>query len=223
MKKRIYAFLDNDSAFGRIMQKCWLIIGSNLMFMIFSLPVITIGPAFAALYHVHLKSMRGHDDLNPVTEFWKGFRNNFRQAVICWIIFLIIAFIALADIRFLTGMGGQNEMMVYFRYVVFFIVGVILAVGCMVFPVMAAFSDTLRGLMRSAFYFAAKNPARAVFIVVLNIVPYALSYIDVQRMPLYGFLWVICGFSVIARCISALLIRDFNRFLPPVDTGIEEY
>ena len=102
MKKRIYAFLDNDSAFGRIMQKCWLIIGSNLMFMIFSLPVITIGPAFAALYHVHLKSMRGHDDLNPVTEFWTGFRNNFRQAVICWIIFLIIAFIALADIRFLT-------------------------------------------------------------------------------------------------------------------------
>ena len=106
MKTRITAFLSNDSAFGQLMAKIWIVIGSNLMFMIFSLPVITIGPGLVALYHVHLKSMRGHPDLNPVTEFWHGSRNNFRQAIIVWILFLLVLLVALADIRFLRRLPG---------------------------------------------------------------------------------------------------------------------
>ena len=123
MKKRITAFLSNDSAFGQLMAKIWIVIGSNLMFMIFSLPVITVGPGLVALYHVHLKSMRGHSDLNPITEFWRGFRNNFRQAIIVWIVFLLVLLVALADIRFLTGQRGIME---YMRYMVYFISGLVL-------------------------------------------------------------------------------------------------
>lgn len=217
MRNRVSAFLDNDSAFGQLMTKFWVIIGSNLMFMIFSLPVITAGPAFAGLYHVQLKSMRGYPDLNPIREFWRGFVGSFKQAMIFWLVFLAAAFIALTDIRFLAGQNGGME---YLRYMIYFIVGIMLAVGCILIPVTAAFEDTSRGLLRNAFYFAARNPLRALFIVALNIVPLALSYIDVQRMPLYGFLWVVCGFAVIARIVSRLLIRDFNRFLPPVDEDL---
>ena len=137
MKKRITAFLSNDSAFGQLMAKIWIIIGSNLMFMIFSLPVITIGPGLVALYHVHLKSMRGHPDLNPVTEFWHGFRNNFRQAIIVWIVFLLVLLVALADIRFLTGQEGIME---YMRYMVYFISGLVLViVGMLLCVVLIAF------------------------------------------------------------------------------------
>ena len=220
MKKRITAFLSNDSAFGQLMAKIWIIIGSNLMFMIFSLPVITIGPGLVALYHVHLKSMRGHPDLNPVTEFWHGFRNNFRQAIIVWIVFLLVLLVALADIRFLTGQEGIME---YMRYMVYIISGLVLVIVGMLLPVMAAFADDLRGLCRNAFYFAAKNPARAILIAALYVFPLFLSYMDVQRLPLYGFLWVVCGFSLIVRIISFLLLKDFSRFLPPVDEDISEY
>ena len=215
MKKRVYAFLDNDSAFGRLMQKCWILIGSNLMFMLFSLPVITIGPSLAALYHVQLKSMRGYEDLNPIREFWTGFRNNFKQAILFWIFFLLAAFIAVTDIRFLIG---QNGVMEYLRYMVYFITAAVLAVSCIMFPVMAAFADTFGGLIRNAVYFAGKNPARAILIAALNVVPLALTYMDAQRMPLYGFLWVVFGFAAVSRIVSVLLIGDFNKFLPPIET-----
>lgn len=214
MKKRISAFLDNDSAFGRLMSCLWIVIGSNLMFMIFSLPVITVGPALAALYHVQLKSMRGHADLNPITEFWKGFRSNFKQAMIFWIVFLLAAVVALLDIRFLAGVGDSVR---YLRYAVCFVAGCAFAICCLILPVMAAFADSLSGLCRSAFYFAAKNPARTILIAAMNTIPLLISYLDVQRLPLYGFLWVTCGFGAIVRFESWLLLKDFNRFLPPVD------
>ena len=220
MKKRITAFLDNDSGFGQLMAKLWIIIGSNLMFMVFSLPVVTIGPALVALYHVHLKSMRGYPDLNPVTEFWNGFRNNFRQAAVVWIISLLALAVALADIRFLAGQKGIMELM---RYMVYFITGALLVIVSILLPVMAAFADNLRGLCRNAVYFAARNPARAILIAALNVIPLILSYMDVQRLPLYGFIWVVCGFSLIARFISFLLLKDFSRFLPPVDEDLTEY
>ena len=221
MKKRITAFLDNDSGFGQLMTKLWIIIGSNLLFMVFSLPVVTIGPALVALYHVHLKSMRGYPDQNPVTEFWYGFRNNFKQAAAVWIIFLLTAAIALADIRFLAGQNGL--LMELMRYMVCFISGALFVTGCILLPVMAAFADNLRGLCRNAIYFAARNPARAILIAALNAVPLFLSYMDVQRLPLYGFIWVACGFSLTARIISSLLLKDFSRFLPPPDEDLTEY
>ena len=43
MRELMSSFLSNDSAFGRLMTRCGVVIGANLMFVLFSLPVITIG------------------------------------------------------------------------------------------------------------------------------------------------------------------------------------
>ena len=81
MREKIAAFLDNDSAFGRAMGKCGLLIGANLMFLVFSFPVITAGPAFIALFTITLKTLRGQD-VSPVKEFWRAFKANFRQGML---------------------------------------------------------------------------------------------------------------------------------------------
>ena len=45
MRERINAFLSNESSFGKLMTKLGIIIGANLMFALFSLPVFTVGAA----------------------------------------------------------------------------------------------------------------------------------------------------------------------------------
>jgi hypothetical protein len=82
---------------------------------------------------------------------------------------------------------------------------------------MAAFDDSLRGLVRNAFYFIGKNPVRALLIALINAVPIVWTYMDLQRLPLYSFIWVTLGFSACAMAVSSLLIGDFNRFLPTLD------
>ena len=85
------------------------------------------------------------------------------------------------------------------------------------YPVMAAFADTIPHLLRNCLYFASKNPIRALGIAALNVGPLILTYADLSRMPLYAFLWAVCGFGAIAMIVSKLLIKDFNKFLPELD------
>ncbi|MCD7843485.1 MAG: YesL family protein, partial [Clostridiales bacterium] len=77
MAEMFRGFLSNDSAFGRLMTRLGIIIAANIMFAIFSLPVVTIGASYVALYHVMFKTLRGDGVINPFKQFWIGFKTNF--------------------------------------------------------------------------------------------------------------------------------------------------
>ena len=129
-------FLDNESSFGRLMTRCGIIIGANLMFIFFSLPLITMGPALVALYHVMLKTLRGDGVLNPFTQYWAGFKSNFKQSMIYWTVFLVIAAIGIIDLRFCGQFEGG--IMKFFKYALIVVALVIIAFTIYMMPVMAA-------------------------------------------------------------------------------------
>ena len=205
--------------FGRITTRLWILFWSNVLFVLFSLPVVTAGPAWVAMYTVCLKTLRVDNSLNPFTEFWKAFRANFRQAFLGFLGFLAIAAILVLDIMFVSR---TDSIMRMFRWPVYLLAGCLLLILFHVIPVMAAFSDTLKGLIRNGIYFAAKNPIRAIVILALNVLPMVWTYIDVVRMPLYAFLWATFGFSTIAMICSAMLLKDFEKYLPELDYGDDD-
>ena len=219
MKERIWNFLSEESVFGRITTRLWILFWSNVLFVLFSLPVVTAGPAWVAMYTVCLKTLRVDNSLNPFTEFWKAFRANFRQTFLGFLGFLAIAAILVLDIMFVSR---TDSIMRMFRWPVYLLAGVLLLILFHVIPVMAAFSDTLKGLIRNGIYFAAKNPIRAIVILALNVLPMVWTYIDVVRMPLYAFLWATFGFSTIAMICSAMLLKDFEKYLPELDYGDDD-
>ena len=73
MRERIGSFLSNESSFGKFMTKFGIIVCANLMFVLFSLPMVTIGASYVALYHVMLKTLRGDGVLNPFKQLFKVF------------------------------------------------------------------------------------------------------------------------------------------------------
>ena len=219
MKEKIWGILSEESLLGRITSRLFILFGANLMFVLFSLPVITAGPAWVAMYYVCLKTLRVDSSLNPFVDFWKSFRMNFRQAFLGFLAFLGLAVILVLDIMFVTR---TQSVMRYFRWPVYLVAGILLLILFHVIPVMAAFSDSLKGLIRNGIYFAAKNPLRALLILVLNAGPLIWTYMDVVRMPLYAFLWATFGFSGIAMICSKLLLKDFEKYLPELDSGESE-
>lgn len=214
MRERINAFLSNESSFGRLMTKLGIIIAANLMFVLFSMPVLTIGAAWAALDHVMLKTLRSGGVVNPFRQFWIGFRTNFKQATAAWLIALAVAALGWVDVRFLLHMGGG---MVNFRYAIYG-VGFLLLIGLIyLFPTMAAFSNRLPVLFRSGCYFALKKPLRLIVLLFFHVFPLLLTYTDAQMMPLYAFLWTFFGFGAIAMLTAKLLLPLFTPLLPLVD------
>ena len=80
-------FFSYESPFSQVLLKlaysCYL----NLLWLLCSLPVFTVGASTTALYSVTLKIVRDRDG-NLTRQFFKAFRENFRQATALWLILL---------------------------------------------------------------------------------------------------------------------------------------
>lgn len=224
MGKFLGGIMSNDSIFGQLMTRLGIFVASNLLFVLFSVPIVTAGPAMCALFHVMLSVLRGRRELNPFKEFWKGFRGNFRQALIWQLITLGAALLAFLDYRFLRKMAapgtageGAQALAGVMKFGVLAVLILVVLISMFLYPVMAAFRDTLPALVRNAIYFALKNPLRLIAVAAIWLVPAAVTYLHVYLQPLYAFCWFFFGFSAIVMAESSMLIRDFSKYLPPVD------
>ncbi len=218
MGRFIGGILDNDSTFGRIMTRLAIIIGANLTFVIFAIPVITIIPGLVALFYVMLKTLHSDDSLNPFKTFWKGFRMNLKQGIICELGIAVLAFILVQDIRFSSYQGG---ILTVFKYPCYALLFFLIVETIYLLPTMAAFEDRIPNLLRNAFFFAARRPLKMLLAAAIMVIPVAVTIIDTSLRPLYGFLWVVLGFGLLTMMVSELLYKDIEEYLPK-EEGEEE-
>lgn len=212
MNQMVQGFLDNDSFFGRFMTKLGIIIAANIMFMLLSIPFLTIGAGLSALYYVMFRTLRSDGGVNPFKEFWAGLKMNFKQATISWILFVLLIAFLLVDIRICNAAGSTLG---YLKIGAYAIGAVAVILYLYLIPVMAAFQDTLPHLIRNAAYFIGKKPWKALVILFFDIFPFVLTFSDLQMLPLYAFLWVLCGFGLQAMLGAALLLPEFEPYLTP--------
>ena len=60
-------------------------------------------------------------------------------------------------------------------------------------------------------------------ILFFDIFPFVLTFSDLQMLPLYAFLWVLCGFGLQAMLGATLLLPEFEPYLAPKEEeGKEE-
>lgn len=214
MHEIIGSLISNESLFGRIMTRIGTVIAANLMFILFSMPVVTMGAALAALYHTMLKTLRSKDAINPFKQFWAGFRGNFKQATVVWIITLVLAALGYFNVQICLQAGGFIGMIRYGVYAL----GIILFTTLVyLFPTMAAFSDSIPNLARNGLYFAIRKPFKLLVNLFFHFFPMFLTYSDRSYLPLYAFLWTMFGFGAITLLTSSLLLPEFEPYLPLVD------
>ena len=207
-------FLDNESAFGRLMTRCWIIIACNVLFVVLTLPVVTAGAAWSAMDYTFFRVLRGESDLNPLRTFWKGFTMNFKQASACWIsILALFGFLAL-EIYWCGQFGGVFPI---FRLGLVMIMSAVLILSLYLFPVLSAFRGTVPALLRHSLYFAFHKPLNLLVIVFFHVFPLFLTYSDLANLPLYAFIWCFFGFGAVELLSASLLIREFAPYLPAVD------
>lgn len=214
MSNLIGGFFSNDSTFGRIMTKAWVIMAANILFVLCTVPIVTAGAGFAALHYTIMKMLRGDGDISPLSTFWQGFKANFKQASITWLVLLVLAVLIRLEWFWCGQFGGVFGM---FRIGLGAIAGIALIIGLYMFPTMAAFKASLKELLKDSIFFAFRKPLYLIVILFFSIFPMVLTFTDAQMMPLYGFIWVTCGFSLVCLVADTLLIREYEPYLPKVD------
>ena len=209
-------FLDNNSLFGRVMGRCGVIIGANLLFLVCCIPVVTVGAALAALHYTLLRSLRATSQIRLFRTFWKGLKDNWKQATAAWLGALALAAVLALELYWCNQFTGP---VAYFRYGLLALLLAEALILLYLFPTMAAFAAPLPRLVQNSVYFIIHRPLDLVQIVFISTVPMLLTYHFLELLPLFAFLWAMFGFAAVALCGDVLLLKQFLPYLPAVDAA----
>ena len=81
------SFFDPNGAFARGMERVWSLIVLNVLWLVCSLPVVTMGASCAALYQVLGKLIAGEDG-HVARQFFRAWGENWKKATPVWLILL---------------------------------------------------------------------------------------------------------------------------------------
>lgn len=184
----------------------------ELLWIVCSLPIITIGPATSALYSVMLKVARG-ESAATFSEFFKAFRANFKQSLFLGLFALLGAGIVAVDFYYgWNAEGAQHKLFL----VVSGVAAAILLTYCVyVFALEARFENTLLGHIKNAFLLAFVKPLRTLLMWLITLSPailyFFLPYIAVAYA---GWVFLLFGISLPAYLNAKLLTGIFAELQP---------
>ncbi len=143
-----------DSKFSQLFLKlsyaCWL----NMLWMICSLPVITIGASTTALYSITLK-IADERESNITRQFVLAFRDNFKQATRMWILLLLAGILIGGDFYVVLHMrsmtNGVPAIMWTMNLALLIVISIIYAVILMyIFPLIARFENNDKAMLKNS-------------------------------------------------------------------------
>ena len=91
-------FFNYDSPFWSFMSRVADLVILNLLWLLFCIPVFTIGASTAAMYRVTLNMVRGEGG-GVIRSFWASFKLNFKQGVLLFLILLIPTLLVIVEVR----------------------------------------------------------------------------------------------------------------------------
>ena len=197
-------FLSYDSKFSQAMlhfcYACWL----NLLWLVCSLPVVTLGASTTALYYVMLKLARG-EDVNVTSLFFQAFRRELKQATILWLILLAAGLFLAADIYILyhlrlIAVGAMSVMWTLLLAVVIAATVMYAIILFYAFPLLASVANTTWAMIKNSFLIGTHYLFCTIMVFVIH---FAVFFVIVRIFtPL-----IVAGEGLSALLSSKLLLR----------------
>ena len=186
----------------------------SVLWMVCSVPVITLVPATAALYCVALKMAR-KEESGILRDFFRSFRDNFKQGIALSFLFLLIGLVLLADLQLVSaapGLWGTVAKIVFAGLAVCFFTVAIYTVA-----LQAQFSNTIRQTLTNAALMSIHYTLNSVVVLGLHALPLAVALaareVFMRTLPLWICLAPAAIACICARCFRRIfdsLIQDMQ-------------
>ena len=148
-------FFSYESKFSQLLMKLCYACYLNLLWLLCSLPVFTIGASTTALYYASLKVVRGEESYVGRL-FFRAVRENFRQATVLWLILLGIGLFLGADgyILYHLRAASAGTAAIFWTLILALVIAVSVVYVIVleyVFPLLASVSNTNRAMLKNSF------------------------------------------------------------------------
>lgn len=187
-------FFSADGALYKFITRFWDMVKLNFMWLICSLPVITVGVSTVAAYSVTLKMIEENEGY-VVRNFFKAFKENFKQGMAIGPITILFAAVLYIDFVFAKQHIGFAILGVFSAFM--FVIALIYA-----YPLLARYDNKLFKTIKNSMRISMRYFGRTVFLAVLlavEVLVFRLTYITLIIGLLIGpacMMLTVSGFSM---------------------------
>ena len=201
-----------DSPLMRFLTKIADLMVLNILFCVTSIPLITIGASWTALYSVTLKMVR--DEEGSVSRsYFRSFRQNFRQATLLWLGVLVVLALLVLDIRVLNGMAeGTAPGLLRVGVEILTLLGIM--VLQYLFPSLARFEASLADTLKNACIMALAHLPKTALMTAAVVGAVWITLINNTTIAVGLMVWPLIGFSLMAFGNSGILRKIFDNYVP---------
>ena len=169
------SFFDSDRLIWKILSRFMDCVYLSTLWLVCSIPIITIGAATTALHNTAVHYFARHDD-TILNRFFKTFKEELKRSILIWIVILIA--LALCAILWLYVISQGDSELVFISMISAFACSFVsLAAFCWAFPVLANYNMTGFAVLRAAVKISFNKIVYSFVMVIILIAVIAASVI----------------------------------------------
>lgn len=184
----------------------------NVMFILFSLPLFTVGASMTALCSCMMKLIEDREDEMVARDFWRAFKKNFKQATAIWLLLLLVILVLVGFFYAASAVIdvlGRMYLLPYFLLVFLFLCGV-----QYVFPILARYQLRVRDILKNAWLISIAALPWTLCGLGITFGWIFLTFVTMSA-DMCLFLWAFFGFALLVY-LNSFCYRKAFRKLDPV-------
>lgn len=192
---------------GKVTDVLWI----SLLWVVCTLPIVTLGPSLTALYYTVKKCIREREE-RMTEKFFQNFRENFKTAMTAGIFMEALLFLLWLGCDVMAKLAGTEgkSMAVALTYTFFVLFLFLIGVMCYTFPLLARFEFRAGELLAVSFQMAVRHfPVTVLMTAMVSAAVILTVFLWIPVFIVPALMTLLCSF---------LLEHIFKKYLPSPET-----
>ena len=181
----------------------------NILTVICSFGVITMGAAFSAMYAVLFQREREEGTVSVFGTYFKAFIRNFPKATVLELIVVLAALICGGDFWF--ALNSEQPIRTLYTAVGTIIGLLALILFILAFPQQSIYRNSIFNYLKNSLVLSMCAPGQTLLALAAWIVPWSLIFIEQEVLIRFGVIYMLWGLAFPAWATVKLLKKVFDR------------
>ncbi len=194
--------INSDSSLYKFIFKLLDVLWLNLLWLVTSIPLITIGAATTAAFSVSLNMV--DDEEGYITRtFFKEFKSNFKKGTIIWILQAVCLYALYLDYQFITKSDSPSLVLIFLS-----ILSLLFVFFCFlyVYALNARYENKIINHFKNSLSISFRYPGKTIILLITT----AIEVIIFDWNTTMQFFGIILGPMILIYTISGIAKRIFQ-------------
>lgn len=181
----------------------------NTLFVMFSLPLFTIGASAAALHNVNSRMIRKERPY-IIKTFVKSFKENFKVSTLVWT--LLMAWVVILFLNYQLLEYSSGLIYIFLLSALILLSTLTILMMSIIFIYISKFENNLKGYVFSSVQLLMINPHYMIVLIGLSVVPWIVMFSTAQTLLTGIYILTFGGFALLSLMKSFITERLFEKY-----------